>query len=91
MSYCHIIYDCSMHSHRGRMGTRKSLDIIGLGLSVGASFAPPALAWRLGLTAIGVDAIQGDLTGMFIGYGALFKNSARTMLDLTYGIWQVIK
>jgi len=23
MSYCHIIYDCSMHSHRGWMGTRK--------------------------------------------------------------------
>jgi len=70
----------------------KSLDIIGLGLSVGASFAPPALAWRLGLTAIGVDAIQGDPIGMFIGYRALIvANFARKTLDLTYGIWQVIK
>ena len=71
----------------------KAMDVLGLGLSVGATVSPPAIALRLGLAALGVDLVQKDLVGAGIGSTAIVfhKSTAVATADIGYGIWQVIK
>ncbi len=70
----------------------KSLDILGLGLSVGAILSPPALATRLGLMALGIDIYQGDGGGIATGLTSMAKsNSVTKAIDIGYGIYQVVK
>ena len=62
----------------------KVLDGVGLGLSVAATVSPQGLA---------IDVIQGDPYGAGIGAGAILfhQSPVAAGLDISYGIWQVIK
>ena len=59
-------------------------DIIGFGLSVGSAINPAGLGVRMGIFALGIDVVQGDIAGGIFGFGAMFSNYA-VPIDLAYG------
>jgi hypothetical protein len=73
----------------------KTADGVGLALSVASTQSPHVKAARFffAAAAMGVDGLQGDAVGFTIGGAAMVERLKPygTILDLTYGVWQVMK
>jgi hypothetical protein len=72
----------------------KTADGVGLALSVASVLSPHAkAAGFFAAAAMEVDGLQGDAVGFTIGGAAMVERLKPygTILDLTYGVWQVMK